>query len=70
VANDGADAAAVRKGRGTVVIADSGSTAEVLVFSSDEPIARGAKFSHRGTTWEITGARRDSGVLVAEPAAH
>jgi hypothetical protein len=69
-ANDGAGWAAVRKGRETVVIADSGSKAEVLVFSSDEPIVKGAKFHYRGTTWEITGARRDSGVLVAEPAAH
>jgi hypothetical protein len=54
----------------TVVIVDSGTTAEVLVFSPDEPIARGGEFNYRGTTWVITGARRDSGILVAEPTTH
>lgn len=68
--NGGRDWATVRKGRETVVIADSGTMAEVLVFSSDEPIAKGAEFHYRGITWVITGARRDSGILVAEPAAH
>jgi hypothetical protein len=53
-----------------VVIADSGTAAEVLVFSPDESIAKGAEFRYRGTLWVITGARRDSGILVAEPAAH
>jgi hypothetical protein len=53
-----------------VVIADAGATAEVLVFARDEPVARGSEFSYRGTTWIVTGARRDSGILVAEPAAH
>lgn len=69
-ANDGADWPAAREGRETVVIADSGSTAEVLVFSPDEQIAQGGEFHYLGTTWVITGARRDSGILVAEPAAH
>jgi hypothetical protein len=69
-ANDGSDWTAAREGRVTVVIADAGATAEVLVFSPDEPIARGAEFHYRGTMWVITGARRDSGILVAEPAAH
>ncbi|MBD3849657.1 MAG: hypothetical protein IFK93_00065 [Acidobacteria bacterium] len=52
------------------MIADSGSTAEVLVFSPDEQIAQGGEFHYLGTTWVVTGARRDSGILVAEPAAH
>ena len=69
-ANEGTDWAAVREGREKVVIADSGAMAEVLVFSSDEPIAKGAEFLYRGTMWVITGARRDSGILVAEPSAH
>ena len=69
-ANDGSDWADAREGRVTVVIADSGAKAEVLVFSSDEPIARGGEFQYRGTTWIVTGTRRDSGILVAEPAAH
>jgi len=69
-ANDGSDWTAAREGRVTVVIADSGATAEVLVFSADEPIAKGGEFHYRGTTWVITSARRDSGILVAEPVAH
>lgn len=69
-ANDGSDRTTAQEGRVTVVIVDSGTTAEVLVFSPDEPIARGGEFNYRGTTWVITGARRDSGILVAEPTTH
>ncbi len=69
-ANDGSDWAEAREGRVTVVIADSGATAEVLVFSPDEPIAKGGEFQYRGTTWIVTGPRRDSGILVAEPSPH
>lgn len=69
-ANDGSNWPATTGGRETVVIADSGATAEVLVFSPDEQIAKGSEFHYRGTTWVITGARRDSGILVAEPSAH
>jgi len=68
--NDGSGWAAFRQGRETVVIADAGATAEVLLFSPDEQIAQGGKFRYRGTTWVVTGARRDSGILVAEPTAH
>ncbi|MCW8983877.1 MAG: hypothetical protein OQK55_00930 [Thermoanaerobaculales bacterium] len=68
--NDGSTWTATRERRETVVIADSGTMAEVLVFSPDEQIAKGAEFHYRGTTWIITGTRRDSGVLVAEPSAH
>ena len=53
--------------RPTVVIADSGVTAEVLIFSPDETLGKGTQFFHRGTTWIITGISRDSGVLVARP---
>jgi len=69
-AHDGSDWSAARNGRVTVVIADSGVSAEVLVFPAGEPVATGAEFDYRGTTWVITGARRDSGVLVAEPTTH
>jgi hypothetical protein len=69
-AKDGAGWPAAREGRETVVIADSGASAEVLVFSPDEQIAQGGEFHYRGTTWVITGARRDSGILVAEPSTH
>jgi len=68
--NDGSDWSAAREGRVTVVIADSGATAEVLVFSPDEQIAKGGEFHYRGAMWIITGVRRDSGILVAEPSAH
>jgi hypothetical protein len=61
---------AERRGRATVVIADSGADAEVLVFPPEEPVTKGAEFHYRGTTWVVTGSRRDSGVLVAEPTAH
>lgn len=69
-ASDGTDSGTAREGRVTVVIVDYGATAEVLVFSPEEEIAEGGEFHYRGTTWIITGTRRDSGILVAEPAAH
>ena len=56
--------------RGTVVIADSGAEAEVLVFPPEQVVRCGVEFDYRGTTWVITGSRRDSGVLVAEPVCH
>ena len=59
-----------RRGRATVVIADSGAEAELLVFPAEEQVDKGAEFHYRGTVWVITGSRRDSGVLFAEPAAH
>jgi hypothetical protein len=61
---------AKRNRRPTVVIADSGADAEVLVFSPGEAVARGTRFQYRGITWVITGRRRDSRVLVAEPTYH
>jgi hypothetical protein len=69
-ANDRTEWSAAREGREKVVIADSGAMAEVLVFSADEPIMNGAEFRYRGAMWVIIGARRDSGIWVAEPAAH
>lgn len=56
-------------GRSTLVIADSGAVAEVLVFPSREPVGPGTHFRYRGAVWEITG-KRDSGILVAEPSRH
>jgi len=59
------------RGRGgTVVIADSGSEAEVLVFPPGQLVRCGVEFDYRGTTWVVAAERRDSGVLVAEPVAH
>ena len=59
-----------RRARATVVIADSGTEAEVLIFAAGEAVAAGSEFRHRGTRWIVTGARRDSGVMVAEPKLH
>lgn len=70
VAGNGSDRTAGRERRPTVVIADSGADAEVLVFPPGEPIGKGTEFHYRGVTWVITRRRRDSRVLVAEPAAH
>ena len=64
---DGADWNGEAGGRSTLVIADSGTTAELLVFPSADRLARGSKFRYRETLWVVTGHRRDSGILVAEP---
>lgn len=56
--------------RPIVVIADSGVAAEVLIFSPEETFGTGTEFTHRGTTWIITGVSRDSGVLVARPTSN
>jgi hypothetical protein len=55
---------------GTAIIADSGSQAEVLVFPPGQLVRRGVEFDYQGTIWVVTGERRDSGVLVAEPVTH
>jgi hypothetical protein len=55
--------------RSTVVIADSGTAVELLVFPPGEPVDRETCFRYRGTVWKITG-KRDSGILVAEPCRH
>ncbi len=59
-----------RAWRTNSVIADWGPTAELLVFPPDEPLVRGARFLYRGTIWIITGCRRDSRIMVAQPIAH
>jgi hypothetical protein len=59
-----------RKARRRLVVADWGSTAELIVMPFEGPVCRGTEFSHRGTRWVITGERRDSRVLVAEPTSH
>ncbi len=55
--------------RATVVVADSGTSAEVLAFPPGWLIELGAEFEHDGATWVVTGVRRDSGIAVAEPVA-
>jgi hypothetical protein len=53
--------------RRIVVIADTGSSAELLLFSADDSIGPGSLFRYHGGTWMVVSGRRDSGVLVAEP---
>jgi hypothetical protein len=59
-----------RSRRANLVIADWGPTAELLVFPADEPVDRGARFQYHGTIWVITGRRRDSQIMVAQPISH
>jgi len=60
---------ATSRTRAKVVVIDSGNSADVVVFSEAKMLERGSHFSHRGATWVITGRKRDSGILVAEPAS-
>jgi hypothetical protein len=53
--------------RATVVIADSGATAAVLVIESRQRLAVGSRFRHRGEEWRIVGRRPHSRALVAKP---
>jgi hypothetical protein len=57
------------KGRGTIVIADDGRAAAVVVLDPHQPTASGSIFEHLGRSWVIRGSRHDSRVLVAEPLA-
>ena len=59
-----------RRGRTSVVIADSGTSASVVVFPSSANIAPGARFRYGDGLWMVTGERRDSGVFVATPIGH
>jgi hypothetical protein len=56
--------------RASILIADWGPTAELVVFPAGEPVSRGARFQYRGTLWIVTGRRRDSRIMVAEPVSH
>ncbi len=53
----------------TVVIADRGSTAEVLLVHGDRELTVGSCFSHLGVEWRIIGRRPHGRALVAVPAA-
>jgi hypothetical protein len=54
-------------GRATVVIADAGTAAKVIVVETALPLSLGARFFHCGIQWRVVGRRRDSRVLVAQP---
>ena len=53
--------------RATVVIADAGTVARVIVVETDLPLSLGSRFRHCGTQWRVVGRRPDSRVLVAQP---
>lgn len=55
--------------RGTVVIADDGNAASIIVLDGHQQTATGSVFEHHGRSWMIRGSRRHSRVLVAEPLA-
>ena len=61
---------ATRARRTNLVIADWGATAELLIFPADEPVGPGVEFQYGESIWVITGSRRDSRILVAEPVTH
>jgi hypothetical protein len=64
---DGTDWSREQGGRSNLVIADSRTSAELLLFPASERLARGSRFRYREMVWVVTGSRRDSGILVAEP---
>ncbi len=53
--------------RKTVVIADDGVNASVVLLDAADRASAGAHFEHRGRQWVICGQRHHSRVLVAEP---
>ncbi|MGD8440499.1 MAG: hypothetical protein PVG53_08175 [Holophagae bacterium] len=58
-----------RRERKIVVVADDGAGIALVLLDPGQSTVAGARFDHRGRTWEIRGPRADSGVLVAEPVA-
>jgi len=57
------------KERKTVVIADDGMHATVVLLDAADRATEGALFEHLGRQWVIRGHRHHSRVLVAEPLA-
>jgi hypothetical protein len=55
--------------RKTIVIADAGGRAEVVLLAATHPVHAGSCFDHAGQRWIIRGQRHHSRVLVAEPLA-
>lgn len=53
--------------RKTIVIADAGGRADVVVLDDSHPAYAGSCFDHAGRRWVIRGHRHHSRVLVAEP---
>ena len=55
--------------RETIVIADSGDTAAVIVLHTDRMLGVGSTFLHNGSMWQITGRRPHSRALIASPVS-
>ena len=55
------------RGRATVVIIDTGTTARVIVLEPEERLRVGSRFSHQGLMWRIIGRRPHGRAMVAEP---
>ena len=53
--------------RKTVVIADDGGKASLVLLNAGHPAQPGTSFDHAGRRWVIRGKRHHSRVLVAEP---
>jgi hypothetical protein len=54
--------------RKTIVIADDGARAVLVLFDAAQLVADGLRFKHDGRAWVVRGARGGSGLLVATPA--
>jgi len=57
------------KTRKTVVIADDGMHASVVLLDAAACAGEGSRFEHLGRQWIVRGHRHHSRVLVAEPVA-
>lgn len=55
--------------RKTIVIADDGGEAKLVLLDVTHPVGTGSCFDHAGRRWIIRGRRHHSRVLVAEPLA-
>ncbi len=59
-----------RERRPTVVIADRGNEAWLVVLDASPAPRLGSRFSHRGLVWEIVAQREASKTFVAAPVEH
>lgn len=55
--------------RKTIVIADDGNAASIVVLDGNQSPTTGCLIEHLGRSWVIRGQRHSSRVLVAEPLA-
>jgi hypothetical protein len=59
-----------RQPRPSVVIADRGDAAWLVVLDPAISPRVGTRFQHRGVTWEVTRPRGRERTWVAEPVSH